>query len=56
MSLTRWWNTLSRKERARWLAAHHIKTSIAMYTWHCLAQHEQRQVENERNLELAMAG
>lgn len=51
MSLASWWNGMTRRARAEWLAAHRLKTSIAIYTWHCLKTREQERIENERNLE-----
>ncbi len=44
-NIATWWNSLSRKQRAAWLAMHRLRTSVAIFTWHVLNKRDQRRIQ-----------
>lgn len=56
LNLCAWWNGLDKGARARWLEAHRLKASIAIYTWRCLKAKERQRIENAARLDAALAG
>lgn len=46
-----WWNGLSWAARRAWLSAHRLRTSIYIFTWHCLREHDRRRIEQAWKLE-----